>query len=235
MTDIDQYRSLGYVALPRLFDPLVVGAFYERLRAEVDLDNKAPHPISRALIRPAVGVYAADDPQMIGLLWGLTPRIALIADCDLLPTYAYFRLYRRGDICRVHSDRPACEHSVSLMLASSDSLPWSLSVATAAHNTRTGATDDFEGLPFASVAMTPGDAVMYQGIARRHGRLDPNPNAWSAHLFLHWIDANGPYRAEAFDQPAMERARDRAKLEAMALEAFGAETVARVRAEADTG
>ena len=33
----------------------------------------------------------------------------------------------------------------------------------------------------------------------RHGRTAPNPNAWSAHLFLHWVDRDGPYRDHAFD------------------------------------
>ena len=47
---------------------------------------------------------------------------------------------------------------------------------------------------------------MYQGVHHRHGRLDPNPNAWSAHLFLHWVDPAGPYRDEAFDRPTLQRA-----------------------------
>jgi hypothetical protein len=36
--------------------------------------------------------------------------------------------------------------------------------------------------------MNVGDAVLYRGVNHRHGRLRPNPNAWSANLFLHWID-----------------------------------------------
>jgi hypothetical protein len=27
----------------------------------------------------------------------------------------------------------------------------------------------------------------------------PNPNSWSAHLFLHWVDRDGPHAAHAFD------------------------------------
>jgi len=30
-----------------------------------------------------------------------------------------------------------------------------------------------------------------------------------AHLFLHWIDRNGDYAAEAFDRPALQRAAGR--------------------------
>ena len=47
--------------------------------------------------------------------------------------------------------------------------------------------------------MQPGDAVLYRGIDRRHGRTSPNPNQWSAHLFCHWVAADGPYRHLAFE------------------------------------
>jgi hypothetical protein len=69
------------------------------------------------------------------------------------------------------------------------------------------AVDDFEGAPFISIPMAAGDGVLYQGVHHRHGRIEPNPNSWSAHLFMHWIDANGRYCDEAFDRPTLERAR----------------------------
>jgi hypothetical protein len=47
--------------------------------------------------------------------------------------------------------------------------------------------------------MNVGDAVLYQGVNHRHGRLSPNPNGWSVHLFLHWVDRDGPYRDQAYD------------------------------------
>jgi hypothetical protein len=55
--------------------------------------------------------------------------------------------------------------------------------------------------------MSAGDAVMYRGVNHRHGRLDPNPNSWSAHLFLHWVDPNGPYADHAFDRANVEAAK----------------------------
>jgi hypothetical protein len=58
---------------------------------------------------------------------------------------------------------------------------------------------DFGGAPFAALTMEPGDAVLYRGAEHRHGRMTPNANAWSAHLFLHWVDRNGPYASHAFD------------------------------------
>nr|WP_218821370.1 hypothetical protein [Sphingomonas laterariae] len=49
------------------------------------------------------------------------------------------------------------------------------------------------------VEMQPGDGVLYRGIDLRHGRTQPNPNQWSAHLFLFWVERDGPFAQHAFD------------------------------------
>ena len=211
MSETEQYRDKGYVALPGLFQPIILRAFYEQMRVDLGIGQRSMRQFTARgplLSKDAIEVYALQYPPMLALLWGLTPRIALATGCDLLPTYAYFRLYQKGDICRVHSDRPACEHSVSLTIAYGDDKPWPLSVSDTPLSVRQSLiTEDFGGESFGSVAMQPGDGVLYQGVTRRHGRLDPNPNAWSAHLFLHWVDATGQYRDQAFDRPAIERAK----------------------------
>lgn len=37
---------------------------------------------------------------------GLTPLVRELVDRDLLPTYAYLRIYRDGDVCRIHTPKP---------------------------------------------------------------------------------------------------------------------------------
>ena len=59
--------------------------------------------------------------------------------------------------------------------------------------------DDFGDEPFSSVEMQPGDAVLYRGMDLRHGRIKPNPNTWSAHLFLFWVERDGNFKQHAFD------------------------------------
>lgn len=210
MNETDIYRSNGYVALEGLFPPELVRAFYNQMQSDLQAAGRplqsfaARGPLLR---RDALEVYAYQYAPMMTFLWGLTPRVAQAAGCDLLPTYAYFRAYQRDDVCRVHSDRYACEHSLSLTLAYGDDQPWALSVAT--ERTEPGAVvaEDFGDQPFGSVAMRPGDGVLYQGTHHRHGRTDPNPNSWSAHLFLHWVDRNGPYKEHAFDRVALQQAQ----------------------------
>ena len=103
-------------------------------------------------------------------------------------------------MCRVHSDRQSCEHSLSLTLDYSDGEPWPLEVGSVRSTKPSAKVDEgFGDEPHASLSMQVGDAVLYRGVHHRHGRITPNPNAWSAHLFLHWVDRDGPYADHAFD------------------------------------
>ena len=206
----DRYWTDGFMPMKGLFAPEVLVAFYDRMQTDL---RSAGRPLQSfvaqgpLLKRQALEVYAYHYTPMLTFLWGLTPRIAQAVGRDLLPTYAYFRAYQQGDVCRVHGDRPACEHSLSLTVAYGEGQPWALSVERARIDLPTpGVTDDFEGRPFSSVAMNPGDGVLYQGVHHRHGRLEPNPNSWSAHLFLHWVEKGGRYGEHAFDRPTIERA-----------------------------
>lgn len=210
MSEMDAYWTQGYVGLERLFPREVLLAFYNRMQR--DLEN-AGQPLQGfvargpLLTRDAYEVYAHQYTPMLTFLWGLTPCVARIVGRELLPTYAYFRAYQQADICRVHCDRPACEHSLSLTLVYGDDRPWALSVESARTDVpQPGASEDFGGSPYGSVAMQAGDGVLYQGTHHRHGRLKPNPNSWSAHLFLHWVEKDGCYKDQAFDRPAQERA-----------------------------
>lgn len=209
MTTTERYWRDGYAPLTGLFPPEVLLAFYRRMQADL---SAAGRPLGRYTARgpllrqPAIEVYAQQYTPMLTFLWGLTPRVAEAVGRELLPTYAYFRAYQQGDVCRVHSDRQACEHSVSLTIAYGDGLPWALSVSTERTvEPRPVVADDFGGEPVGSIAMAPGDGVLYQGTHHRHGRLDPNPNSWSAHLFLHWVEKDGRYADHAFDRVMIER------------------------------
>ena len=135
-------------------------------------------------------------------LWGLTPIMSELIGREVLPSYGYFRVYRKGDRCRVHSDRPSSEHGVSMTLEYSDGQIWDLQVGKERTETLYPLADDFGSDPYESIGMEIGDAVLYQATNYPHGRIDPNPNAWSAHLFLFYVDRDGPYRNCAFDEKA---------------------------------
>jgi hypothetical protein len=201
MKVIGDYTTTGYAHLESLVPPEVAAAFLEHLKYDlgprpIDLNRVSQFP--NLLQRPAFEVYGHHYRPMLFFLWGLTPIASQIVGKDLLPTYDYLRIYRQGDTCRVHSDRPSCEHSLSLTLGYSDGEPWALEVEE--QRTEPSATvDETFAAEAASISMKAGDAVLYQGVHHRHGRTTPNPNRWSVHLFLHWVDRNGPYSEHSFD------------------------------------
>jgi hypothetical protein len=196
------YRHDGYALVRRLVPRGVARALMARLRADLPAGPivPQPHTASEILRGPAFEIYGNVYPPMQAFLWALTPAMEQVTGQKLVPTYDYFRLYREGDICRVHRDRAACQHSLSLTLDYSDDVPWPLEVGASGEAGPDDLfTDDFGPEASASLSMAVGDAVAYRGVEYRHGRTIPNPNAWSAHLFLHWVDPGGPFADQAFD------------------------------------
>jgi hypothetical protein len=197
------YARDGFALIEGLVPREVCSALLNQLKTDIEAAGGSVEQLrtsSNLLKRDAAELYGHHYPPMLAFLWGLTPAIATVTGLDLLPTYDYLRLYREGDVCRVHSDRPSCEHSLSLTLDYSDGEAWPLEVGERAIPAPLARVDDdFGGAPYRSLSMQPGDAVLYNGVHRRHGRITPNPNAWSAHLFLHWIERDGAFADHAFD------------------------------------
>lgn len=197
------YGAQGYAHIEQLIAPEIARAFLVALKKDLGptaLPLSQVREFPNLLSRPAFEIYGHHYPPMLFFLWGLTPSISEIVGRKLLPTYDYLRIYREGDVCRVHHDRPSCEHSLSLALDYSDGVIWPIEVEKASSQPSARVEQDFGDEVFASVPLSIGDALLYQGVNHRHGRLERNPNAWSAHLFLHWVDAEGPYRDHAFDR-----------------------------------
>jgi hypothetical protein len=98
---------------------------------------------------------------------------------------------------------------MSLTLGASDDLKWPFTIGQRRLSEQEirakEILPDFGGDGFSALEMEPGDAVLYQGVHYRHGRLAPNPNRWSAHMFLHWVDRDGPFKEFAFDKKALPR------------------------------
>ncbi|MEQ8311364.1 MAG: hypothetical protein RIA72_11780 [Sphingopyxis sp.] len=203
MDRAQHYRRDGYLGLPGFISTEVTHALLTALKTDLVSGGVPFEQLKRKhdlLATEAIEIYGMQYMPLSTFLWGMTPAISALVGHALRPTYCYFRMYRQGDVCRIHSDRYACEHSLSLLLAASDGKPWPLEVGSRhIESPRQRADPDFGDEAYGSVPMLPGDAVLYQGVHRLHGRMQPNPNRWSAHLFLHWVDPDGPYADHAFE------------------------------------
>ena len=201
------YRAGGAALIEGLLSPEVATALAHKISLGIAQGG------ARWLVPPSIGnkpcyeVSCMEWPVLLTFLWGITPKIEEVAGVRLLPTYSYFRTYQYGDVCRIHADRPACEHSLSLTLAYADDTPWALAVAdtpvTEEKRQTLRGDADFGDEAHSDYLMKPGDAVIYRGYDYRHGRTAPNPNRWSAHLFMHWVERDGPHRDQLFDGKTM--------------------------------
>lgn len=208
MTDDHKaYDENGFVFLPALLEPEVISAFLSIM--QLNMGDTLEHQkrfLSKTNLLPvdAYEIASAHFPFSLGLLWGLTPIMEKITRKKLLPSYAWGRIYPKGATCVVHNDRPSNEHSLNLTLGYSDDIIWDFCIGSGRiadsnldHHT---GYKDFGDLEYVRTKMKPGDAVAYQGQRHFHGRIDPNPNLWSAHLFLGWVDRDGPQKEFAFDK-----------------------------------
>lgn len=114
------------------------------------------------------------------LMW---PVLENVIKEELIPTYAYARLYSNGDVLEIHSDRPACEVSMTLQLGRSHHYSWPIYMG----NTR------FD--------LGEGDAVVYPGCDIEHWRnkCEGPEGYYSGQVFLHYVRKNGEFSSEVGD------------------------------------
>jgi hypothetical protein len=111
------------------------------------------------------------------------PALGDLCGAALLPTYAYARVYRRGSQLPAHTDRAACEVSLSLHLHGD--APWDFCLRSF-------------GMPTQRVQLAPGDALLYLGCQIEHWR-EPYAGEAYAQAFLHYVLAYGRRAQAVFD------------------------------------
>lgn len=124
------------------------------------------------------------DPAFDGLLEYLRPRVEDRSGLRLLPTYSYFRMYKRGDVLKRHRDRPACEISVTLNIGQKPLDPWPIYVQN-------------DGEP-CGAELKPGNELLYRGIELFYWR-DAFQGEALVQVFLHYVDRDGPNADKKFD------------------------------------
>ena len=132
------------------------------------------------------------DPAMETLLMKVLPRMQQETGLELVPTYSYARIYKRGDILKRHKDRPSCEISTTLNLGGD---PWSIFIdGTGSDNV----IDEHNNIhkPNApkgtEVMLNVGDMLVYSGCELEHWR-EPFEGNVCGQVFLHYNHVNGPF------------------------------------------
>jgi hypothetical protein len=136
-------------------------------------------PIGDGLVPKSFSAYALPETEQ--LLLSLTEKVSRIVDRELYPTYSYSRMYYTGASMRPHTDRAACEFSMSICLGGESWPLW------------------FQLDRPTPVTLDPGTAVLYKGLEVTHWR-EQYTGTGCVHTFLHWVDANGPYADWRYDR-----------------------------------
>ena len=111
----------------------------------------------------AFSIYG--DQAMETLLCKVKPKMEKILNTKLVETYAYARVYYKGNDLKKHRDRMSCELSTTLNLGGD---PWPIYIE-----------------PKIKVDLEPGDMLVYTGCTLTHWR-EPFEGEYCAQTFLHF-------------------------------------------------
>lgn len=143
------------------------------------------------------------DPNLDKLLEDVLPDIEAATGKKLLPAYSYARYYVPGEELKIHIDRPACEISVTLTLGY-DGKIWPIYMGEGSDDKSSTIklNDDGKEVYLDDVYRVEtevGDAVLYKGCEIYHWREKYKEGNWQAQVFLHYVDANGPFKDHAYE------------------------------------
>ena len=176
-----KFEKNKYVHLEDFLDPESAAQLTAALQGLVKQQQtiKDPQcPISEAV---------HGSPVFDKLLLDLLPSFEQASGKRLYPTYSYARLYLPGEELANHTDRPSCEISATLTLGFEGDV-WPIFMGNQDKSVKN------------KIKMKAGDAVMYRGCEVNHWRNKYKNGKWQAQVFLHYVDADGPYAEWKYDK-----------------------------------
>ena len=134
----------------------------------------------------------------VELLCELTPKITSIVEETVVPSYSFGRIYRNGDFLPTHTDRAACEISLTLHLKGDHS--WNFEIETPQQEV-------------VAYELEPGDAVLYLGPSAPHSRATKFEGTYYTQFFLHYVRSRGLYANAVFDSMVVKKDDEQLKQE----------------------
>tara|TARA_R100001443_G_C3306095_1_gene166543 strand:+ start:49 stop:657 length:609 start_codon:yes stop_codon:yes gene_type:complete len=118
------------------------------------------------------GAFVAYNPDLAkDLQYEKCDSISSIIGSKVLPTYCFARRYVKGNVLKIHTDRPACEISLTIHLNGDRS--WPIWITTPKGNA-------------VSVDLESGDAMVYLGSIAPHWREEYLGDSYSQ-VFFHYV------------------------------------------------
>lgn len=174
MTDAEYFEKHGCVLIRNFIDDQtisVVSQYFEnKIRRGEWSEGKEP-----GMGTSRYFYYA--DPLIEIILQSSKEAVEDATGKELLPTYSYSRIYQPGEKLAPHIDRPSCEISVTVNVATKGE--------ASPIYTQYGKNDPEKHV------LNPGDAVIYMGCDVMHWRQPLADDQLNVQFMLHYVDKNG--------------------------------------------
>lgn len=175
------FEKYGCVMIKNFLDPITVRTISMYLQNKMRREEWMPAPQSDITM---FQYYA--DPLIETVLETSLQVVEKECGKELYPTYSFARIYQPGEQLKVHTDRPSCEISVTVNVASK--------------GTQSPIWMHYDNNEPISFVLSPGDAIIYKGCEAKHWRDILKPDQLNVQFMLHYVDKFGPYSNFKYDQ-----------------------------------
>ena len=180
ITNPEQFEQFGCVLVQEFLDPVTTQTISMYLENKLRRQEWQARPEDSTT---ELAYYA--DPLIETVLLNSLPLVSEVCGRELYPTYSYMRVYQPGEELEPHVDRPSCEISVTVNVASKGrpSPIWM----------------HYKDNQPCSYTLNPGDAVIYKGCEAKHWRDTFKSDQLNVQFMLHYVNKNGPHADRIFD------------------------------------
>jgi hypothetical protein len=206
----ESFEKNGYLVIKNLWDPEELYHPVPPKKGQYNYYDKNPEHFDYESIESQVEGSTARywHPQYRVIHSGIRMKLEKAIGRKLYNTYYYDRFYYPGQELTRHSDRDACEISVSVHVGTNlegEDADWPFWIKTPdTYTDKTRATVSTPG-ENRSVILKPGDGLVYKGCERPHWR-DPMPRPknekeyYYHQIFFHYVLQDGRRAHYAWDR-----------------------------------
>lgn len=181
MTDAEHFEKHGCVLVKNFIDQGTISIVSQYLENKIRRGEWVENEKEQTTL---FSYYS--DPLIEVLLQASKEAVEDATGKELIPTYSYSRIYQPGEKLTPHTDRPSCEVSVTVNVATKGEF--------SPIYTQYGQNDPEKHV------LNPGDAVVYMGCDVMHWRQTLKDGQLNVQFMLHYVDKNGPNAAYAKDK-----------------------------------
>jgi len=178
------FNKYGYIKVEELVEEQTIQTISLYFENKINRGEWVSRNIEGARGASKLEYYA--DPLIEVMLKQCLPVIEEQTGLELEPTYSFSRVYQEGEQLIPHTDRPSCEISVTINVASTGDT-WPIWM-------------QYEDKDPVKCMLEPGDAVIYKGCEVTHWRRKLPKGQINVQFMLHYVDKNGPNAEYKFDR-----------------------------------